>query len=98
MNYGLIINHVLNAQDRLIAKPVVIHHKGVAGVKCIDFKRGVIFFSHFFIRENHAEGSTTDMEPVSQFLVLCGLFLRKDIFIEKVDCFGNVTLTTGNVL
>ena len=98
VNIVVPIDNILHAKHRLVAKAVVIHHKGISWVKRINLKRGVIFLSTF-IRKNHAEGRSANVEPVSQLLVLCGLFLRKHKFVKLVDGLCNVLrIATGHIL
>lgn len=98
MYHAVFIHHILNTQNGLIPQAVVIDNKGIPGVKGVNLKGGVIFLP-FFIREYHAEGRTADMEPVSQFLILCGLFLCKDELIKLVDSVRKVfPIATGHIL
>ena len=98
MNIVIPIHHVLHSKHGLVSKTVVVHHKGISWVKRVNLKRGVIFLSTF-IRKNHAEGRSANVEPVSQLLILCGLFLRKHKFVKLIDGLCNVLrIATGHIL
>ncbi len=86
MNYAVVIHHILDTQKRLVSKTIVVHYKSVSWVKCVDFKWGVIVLTYALIWKNHSERRTADMEPVSKFLILCGLLFGKHKFVKLIDC------------
>ena len=99
VNQSVIIHHILDTKQRLIAQTVVIHYESITGVKGVDFKRGVIILTDCFIGKYHAEGRTTDMKPVCQFLILCGFLFGKNKFVKLIDCVCNIlSVTTGYIL
>ena len=99
VNYAVVIHHILDTQERLVPKTVIVHHKGVPWVKRVDFKRGIIILTYVLIWENHSERRTADMEPVSKFLILCRLLFGKHKFVKLIDCVRQIiTVTTGNIL
>ena len=98
MHQPVFVHHIFHTQNGFISQPVVIHHKSVSGVKGINLKRSVIFLTRF-IRQNHSEGSSADMKPVSQLLILCRLFFCKNKLVKLIDCFCQIiTVTTGDIL
>ena len=98
--HSIIFQNILNTHHGGIAQGRGIDHKGIARVKRENLKRSfVLFHISRTIGKNHAVGSSTNVRPISQLLILCGLILRQSIIIELRDFLGNfLVIPTTDIL
>ena len=93
---AVLVLHILHTHHGGVAEGGGVDHKSEAGVKGENLEGGFVFLHIGFpIRKHHAVGSTADMRPVCQLLVLGRLILTENIIVQAADLSGNVLVITS---